>query len=78
MDIHDYDLFEQCVVDIFSEAGYLVHRNVKVPNIPCTIDFVAEAEGITHYVEVKYLSKLIEPPRKSTIYRRLWDQLLYW
>lgn len=56
MDIHDYDLFEQCVVDIFSEAGYLVHRNVKVPNTPCTIDFVAEAEGITHYVEVKYSS----------------------
>lgn len=54
MDIHDYDLFEQCVVEIFSEAGYLIQKSVKISNTPYTIDFVAEADGSTYYVEVKY------------------------
>ena len=56
MDIHDYVLFEKCVVDIFSEAGYSVHRNVMIPNTSCSVDFVAELDGAIHCVEVKYSS----------------------
>lgn len=56
MDIHDYVLFEKCVVDIFSEAGYSVRRNVMIPNTSCSVDFVAELDGAIHCVEVKYSS----------------------
>lgn len=54
MNMRDYDLFEDCVADIFSEAGYSVRRNVQIQNTPYSVDIVAELNGATHCVEVKY------------------------
>lgn len=54
MNMRDYDLFEECVADIFSEAGYSVRRNVQIQNTPYSVDIVAELNGATHCVEVKY------------------------
>ena len=38
----------------FSEAGYSVRRNVQIQNTPYSVDIVAELNGATHCVEVKY------------------------
>ena len=54
MKIHDYNLFEECVADIFSEAGFSVNRSTQLDGGRHEVDIVAELDGATYYVEVKY------------------------
>lgn len=55
MSLHDYSLFEECVANIFCLCGYSVERNVLTEKAKEDIDIVASKEGITFYVEVKYV-----------------------
>lgn len=55
MSLHDYSLFEECVANIFCLCGYSVERNVLTEKAKGDIDIVAEKEGVTFYVEVKYV-----------------------
>lgn len=54
MKIHDYYLFEECIADIFSEAGFSVNRSALLNGGRHEVDIVAELDGAIYYVEVKY------------------------
>lgn len=56
MNMYASFLFEQCVGDMFEEAGFTVSRDVSVPNQQSNIDMTAELNGIIYYVEVKFSS----------------------
>lgn len=54
MNIHDYNLFEECVADIFSQAGFSVNRSMQLDGGRTEVDIAAELDDATYYVEVKY------------------------
>lgn len=66
MNINNYQLFENCVIKIFSEAEYSVQQNVIINECQNGIDIVAEKNGEKYCIEVKY----------SLINKRVADEII--
>lgn len=59
MDARSGYMFENIIAKIFSEAGYAIQQDVQLEKRSGDIDIVAEKEGNSYCIEVKY-SQLIE------------------
>lgn len=64
MDIKKYLKFEEIVIKIFTEAEYNIR---KINQCDMAYDFVAEKEGKSYCVEIKYSQTMYSPRTLSTI-----------